>query len=104
MDEAIDSFTKSCAGFCVATFILGIGDRHPDNIMVNREGKLFHIDFGHFLGHFKKKYGIKRERVPFVLTEDFAKVITRCAYNPLETEEFTKYMNFRFNFTKNNLI
>ncbi len=58
--------------------------------MVNKEGKLFHIDFGHFLGHFKKKYGIKRERVPFVLTEDFAKVITKCASNPFETEEFNR--------------
>jgi len=77
LNKAIDFFTKSCAGYCVATFILGIGDRHPDNIMVNKEGRLFHIDFGHFLGHFKKKYGIKRERVPFVLTEDFIKVISR---------------------------
>lgn len=77
LNKAIDLFTRSCAGYCVATFILGIGDRHPDNIMVNKEGRLFHIDFGHFLGHFKKKYGIKRERVPFVLTEDFIKVISK---------------------------
>lgn len=76
-ERAIDLFTKSCAGYCVATFILGVGDRHPDNIMVNKEGRLFHIDFGHFLGHFKKKYGIKRERVPFVLTEDFIRVIAK---------------------------
>ncbi len=33
--------------------------------------QIFHIDFGHFLGHFKKKFGVNRERVPFVLTEDF---------------------------------
>ena len=31
-------------------------------IMVQRSGRLFHIDFGHFLGNFKKKFGIKRER------------------------------------------
>jgi phosphatidylinositol-4,5-bisphosphate 3-kinase len=61
--------------------------------MVNREGRLFHIDFGHFLGHFKKKYGVKRERVPFVLTEDFIKVISKCAQNPLETIEFNNFQN-----------
>ena len=43
--------------------------------MVKRNGELFHIDFGHFLGHFKYKMGIKRERAPFVFTKQFQNVL-----------------------------
>jgi phosphatidylinositol-4,5-bisphosphate 3-kinase len=43
--------------------------------MVQENGCLFHIDFGHFLGNFKKKFGIARERAKFVFTPDFAYVM-----------------------------
>ncbi|XP_043932279.1 phosphatidylinositol 4,5-bisphosphate 3-kinase catalytic subunit alpha isoform-like [Protopterus annectens] len=90
-DAAIDLFTRSCAGYCVATFILGIGDRHNSNIMVKDDGQLFHIDFGHFLDHKKKKFGYKRERVPFVLTQDFLIVISKGIQECTKTREFDRF-------------
>ncbi|XP_030623619.1 phosphatidylinositol 4,5-bisphosphate 3-kinase catalytic subunit gamma isoform [Chanos chanos] len=73
--HAMEKFVTSCAGYCVATYVLGIGDRHNDNIMITDQGNLFHIDFGHILGNTKSFLGVSRERVPFVLTPDFLYVM-----------------------------
>jgi phosphatidylinositol-4,5-bisphosphate 3-kinase len=69
--QAVDRFLRTTAASCVATFVLGVGDRHNDNIMVTETGLLFHIDFSKIAGVWQKWNGIKRERAPFVLTPEF---------------------------------
>ncbi|PWA31029.1 hypothetical protein CCH79_00010662 [Gambusia affinis] len=92
LDQAIEDFTLSCAGYCVATYVLGIADRHNDNIMIKETGQLFHIDFGHILGNFKRKLGINRERVPFILTYDFVHVIQQGRTN--NSEKFERFREY----------
>lgn len=37
--EAMDTFVKSCAGYCVITYLLGVGDRHLDNLLLAPDGE-----------------------------------------------------------------
>jgi len=66
---------------------------------VSEDGQIFHIDFGHFLGHFKKKFGINRERVPFVLTDDFLLVISNGQQDAKRSNEFAHFqVSIEFNY------
>ncbi|RYD91624.1 MAG: hypothetical protein EOP50_13985, partial [Sphingobacteriales bacterium] len=67
-------FTKSLAVMSMVGYVLGLGDRHPSNLMLDRvSGEVVHIDFGDCfeITKHRAKYP---EIVPFRLT----RMLTNC--------------------------
>lgn len=62
--DVMDTYVKSCAGYSVVTYVLGVGDRHLDNLLLHQSGCFFHCDYSFILGSDPKTY------MPVRITDD----------------------------------
>jgi len=66
--ERRTNYTRSLATMSMVGYVLGLGDRHPSNLMLDRlSGKILHIDFGDCfeVAMTREKFP---EKIPFRLT------------------------------------
>ncbi|SCU96751.1 LAFA_0G07910g1_1 [Lachancea sp. 'fantastica'] len=85
-DFVIDNFVKSCAGYCVITYILGVGDRHLDNLLVTPDGHFFHADFGYILGQDPKPFPPLMKLPPQIIE----------SFGGADSENYNKFRSYCF--------
>ena len=71
--EAQKNFAESLAAYSLVCFILNIKDRHNENILLDYNGKIIHIDFGFALGI--SPGNLNFENAPFKITEDYINIL-----------------------------
>jgi hypothetical protein len=83
-NDIIENYMSSLAAACVFDYVMGLGDRHCDNILLSPTGLVFHIDFGMILD---KDYGVAAT-IPFTLTQQMLDVI-----GGKDSDMFRKFVN-----------
>lgn len=72
--DSVQTFTKDCSVGSAIGYVLGIGDRHLDNMLVNvARGKFIHVDFTIIFGRGTTLR--VPEKVPFRLTQNLQRVL-----------------------------
>ncbi|GAC71414.1 phosphatidylinositol 4-kinase [Moesziomyces antarcticus T-34] len=82
--QARGRFMRSLAGYSIISYLLQIKDRHNGNILVDREGRLIHIDFGFMLGI--SPGGVGFEAAPFKMPQEYIDIL-----GGLESQEFDEF-------------
>ncbi|KAK1239243.1 hypothetical protein MKX08_006304 [Trichoderma sp. CBMAI-0020] len=84
--DTLDTYVRSCAGYCVITYILGVGDRHLDNLLLAPDGHFFHADFGYILG---------RDPKPFAPVMKLSKEMVDCM-GGVQSEHYRQFKQYCF--------
>ena len=82
-------FIKTCVSSCVLCYVLGVGDRHLENILVTKDGQLLHIDFSYILGDDPKNLEIEMK-----ITEDMLNMLG--GKNSSSFIDFKKYCSLAY--------
>ncbi|KAG0301860.1 Phosphatidylinositol (PI) 3-kinase [Dissophora globulifera] len=88
--EVMDAYVKSCAGYCVIMYLLGVGDRHLDNLLLSPNGNLFHVDFGFILGRDPKPFP-----APMKITKEMVEAMG--GFNSVHYQNFKSYCFTAYN-------
>ena len=79
--EHTRNFTNSTALMSLGGYIIGLGDRHLSNIMVQiHTGSVIHIDFGESFESASRRSNLP-EKVPFRMTRLFVNALEGCSVN-----------------------
>ena len=65
-DAKMMRFIDSTAFYAIVTYLMCIGDRHLDNILLTDDGRLFHIDYG-FIGREPKPFAPMMKLCPEIV-------------------------------------
>lgn len=83
-EECRDRFIKSSAAYIVISYVLGVGDRHLDNLLMTSKGKFFHVDFGYLFGQDPKPLPCAVRVIPEMIS----------ALDPKNAKQTTGYTRF----------
>eukprot|EP01054_Gregarina_sp_Poly1_P011326 Gregarina_sp_Poly_1__11325@NODE_949_length_5585_cov_66_135194_g673_i0_p1_GENE_NODE_949_length_5585_cov_66_135194_g673_i0NODE_949_length_5585_cov_66_135194_g673_i0_p1_ORF_typecomplete_len1325_score172_64PI3_PI4_kinase/PF00454_27/1_7e34DUF4135/PF13575_6/0_0026_NODE_949_length_5585_cov_66_135194_g673_i043978 len=65
-DLSVERFILSAGSYSTMTYVCSVGDRHQDNLMVDKQGRFFHIDFGYIFGNDPKPFAT----IPMKITNE----------------------------------
>jgi hypothetical protein len=106
LDTIKTRFVHSLAISSAIAYIIGLGDRHLDNIMINKYGQIFHIDYGYIMENPIKLFNMPEIKltndiidflggINSVYYEEFKKLIVQI-YNLYRANKNILYIFFKF--------